>query len=105
MRDSFEGQFTIIRLIRRNTVEVRLMGALSRKHPVFPVSLVKPYHQTGEDYPPSRNKSHNPQDIVEVEDSPVSARQIMNSRNIRLNRKDYRQCLVRLKNQTADKYK
>ncbi|MBW0579706.1 hypothetical protein O181_119421 [Austropuccinia psidii MF-1] len=43
MRDSFLGPFTIIKLIGRNVVEVKLTEEFSRKHPVFPVSLVKPY--------------------------------------------------------------
>ncbi|MBW0501762.1 hypothetical protein O181_041477 [Austropuccinia psidii MF-1] len=105
MRDSFVAPFTIIRLIGKNAVEVRLTGELSRKHPVFPVILVKPYHQRGEENIPSRNKSHTPQDLVEVEDSPGPVRKIINSRNIRLNRKDHRQYLVRFKNQKADKDK
>ncbi|MBW0512305.1 hypothetical protein O181_052020 [Austropuccinia psidii MF-1] len=41
MRDSFVGPFTIIRLIGKNAVEVRLTEEFSREHPVFPVSLVK----------------------------------------------------------------
>ncbi|MBW0523282.1 hypothetical protein O181_062997 [Austropuccinia psidii MF-1] len=43
MRDSFLGPFTIIKLIGRNVVEVKLTEDFSRKHLVFPVSLVKPY--------------------------------------------------------------
>ncbi|MBW0531642.1 hypothetical protein O181_071357 [Austropuccinia psidii MF-1] len=41
MRDSFLRPFTIIRLIRKNAVEVKLTEEFSRKHPVFPMSLVK----------------------------------------------------------------
>ncbi|MBW0472574.1 hypothetical protein O181_012289 [Austropuccinia psidii MF-1] len=74
MRDSLLGPFTIIRLIGKNSLEVRLKEEFSRKHPAFPVSLVKSYHQTGEDMFPSRIKSHTPQEIVEVEDSPVPVR-------------------------------
>ncbi|MBW0474642.1 hypothetical protein O181_014357 [Austropuccinia psidii MF-1] len=40
MRDSFVGPFNIIKLIGRNEVEVKLTEGFSRKHPVFPVSLV-----------------------------------------------------------------
>ncbi|MBW0464021.1 hypothetical protein O181_003736 [Austropuccinia psidii MF-1] len=57
MRDSFVGPFTIIKLIGKNAVEVRLTEYFSRKHPVFPMSLVKPYFQTGEDRFPSRKKT------------------------------------------------
>ncbi|MBW0545845.1 hypothetical protein O181_085560 [Austropuccinia psidii MF-1] len=48
MRDSFVGPLTIINLIGKNAVEVKLTEECSRKHPVFPVSLVKPYLQTEE---------------------------------------------------------
>ncbi|MBW0492231.1 hypothetical protein O181_031946 [Austropuccinia psidii MF-1] len=60
MRDTFVGAFTIIRLIRKNEVEVQLTEDFSRKHPVFPVSLVKPYHQTGEDKLPCRSRNPTP---------------------------------------------
>ncbi|MBW0476898.1 hypothetical protein O181_016613 [Austropuccinia psidii MF-1] len=48
MRDSFVGPFTIIKLIAKNVVETKLTEESSRKHPVLPVSLVKPYSQTEE---------------------------------------------------------
>ncbi|MBW0553061.1 hypothetical protein O181_092776 [Austropuccinia psidii MF-1] len=70
MRDSFLGPFTIIKLIGKNAVEVKLTEEFSRKHPVFPVSLVKPYFQTEEDKFPSRKKNPTPPVTVEVEDSP-----------------------------------
>ncbi|MBW0487605.1 hypothetical protein O181_027320 [Austropuccinia psidii MF-1] len=67
MRDSFVGPFTIMKMIGKNVVEVRLTEEFSRKHPVFPVSLVKPYFQTEEYKFPSRNKNPTPPEIVEVE--------------------------------------
>ncbi|MBW0515346.1 hypothetical protein O181_055061 [Austropuccinia psidii MF-1] len=105
MRDSFVGNFTIIKLIGKNAVEVKLTEGLSRKHPVFPVSLVKPYFQTEEDKFPSRKKKATPTEIVEVEDSPAPVKKIIKPRKIRLNGKDQRQYLVTYKNQTADKDK
>ncbi|MBW0495141.1 hypothetical protein O181_034856 [Austropuccinia psidii MF-1] len=105
MRDSFLGPFTIIRLIGKNAVEVKLTEKFSRKHPVFPVSLVKPYFQAEEDKFPSRKKNPTPPDIVEVEDSPGPVSRIIRARKIRLNGKDQRQYLVRFKCQTADKDK
>ncbi|MBW0510188.1 hypothetical protein O181_049903 [Austropuccinia psidii MF-1] len=103
MRDSFVGPFTIIKLIGKNAVEVKLTEEFSRKHLVFPVSLVKPYLQTEEGKFPSRKKNSTPPEIVEVEDSPGPAKKIIKARKIRLNDKDQRQYLVRFKNQTADK--
>ncbi|MBW0556437.1 hypothetical protein O181_096152 [Austropuccinia psidii MF-1] len=88
-----------------NAVEVKLTEEFYRKHPVFPVSLVKPYFQTEEDKFPSREKNPTPPEIVEVEDSPGPVKKIIKARKIRLNGKDQRQCLVRFKNQAADKDK
>ncbi|MBW0500133.1 hypothetical protein O181_039848 [Austropuccinia psidii MF-1] len=99
MGDPFVGPFTIIKLIGRNAVEVKLTEEVSRKHPVFPVSLVKPYFQTEEDNFPSRKKNPTPPEIVEVEYSPFHVRKI------RLNGKYQRQYFVRFKNQTEDKDK
>ncbi|MBW0490937.1 hypothetical protein O181_030652 [Austropuccinia psidii MF-1] len=102
MRDSFSGPFTIIKLIGKNAVEVKLTQEFSRKHPVFPVSLVKPYFHTEEDKLPFRKKNRTPSEIVGVEDSPGPVKKIIKARKIRLNDKYQRQYLVRFKNQTAD---
>ncbi|MBW0477662.1 hypothetical protein O181_017377 [Austropuccinia psidii MF-1] len=63
MRYSFVEPFTIIKLIGKNEVEINLTEEFSRKHPVFPVSLVKPYFQTEEDNFPSRKKNPTPPEI------------------------------------------
>ncbi|MBW0541826.1 hypothetical protein O181_081541 [Austropuccinia psidii MF-1] len=89
-------------LIGKNAVEVKLTEEFSRKHPVFPVSLVKPYFQTEQDKFPSRKKDPTPSEIVEVYGSAGPVRKIIKARKIRLNGKDQRQYLVRVKNQTAD---
>ncbi|MBW0497329.1 hypothetical protein O181_037044 [Austropuccinia psidii MF-1] len=91
MTDSFLGTFTIIQLIGKNEVEVGLTEDFSRKHPVFPVSLVKPYLQTKEDKFLSREKNPTPPEIVEVEDSPGPVKRIIKARKIRFNGKDQRQ--------------
>ncbi|MBW0498220.1 hypothetical protein O181_037935 [Austropuccinia psidii MF-1] len=77
-------------LIGKNEVEVKLTEEFSRKHPVFPVSLVKPYFQTEEDKFPSRRKNPTPPEIVEVEDSPGPVSKIITARKIRLNGKGQR---------------
>ncbi|MBW0534274.1 hypothetical protein O181_073989 [Austropuccinia psidii MF-1] len=105
MRDAFVGPFTIIKLVGKNAVEVKLTEEFSRKHPVFPVSLVKPYFQTVDNKFPSRKKNLTPPEIVEVEDSPGPVSKIIRARKIRLNGKDQRQYLVRFKIQAADKDK
>ncbi|MBW0464028.1 hypothetical protein O181_003743 [Austropuccinia psidii MF-1] len=54
---------------------------------------------------PSKNKSHTPQDIVQVEDSLGTVNNIMKAWKIRINAKDHGQYFVRLKNQKSDKDK
>ncbi|MBW0470173.1 hypothetical protein O181_009888 [Austropuccinia psidii MF-1] len=103
MRDSFLGTFTIIKLIAEIAVEFKLTDQFSRKHPAFPVSLVKPYFQKEEDKLPSRNKNPTTPEIVEVENSPGPVKKNIKARRIRINDKDQRQYLVILRNQTADK--
>ncbi|MBW0524014.1 hypothetical protein O181_063729 [Austropuccinia psidii MF-1] len=73
------GTFTIIKLVGKDAAE------------------------RGEGKLPSRNKTPTPQGIVEVEDSPGPVKNIIKDRKIRLNGKEQRQYLVRLKKQTADK--
>ncbi|MBW0590972.1 hypothetical protein O181_130687 [Austropuccinia psidii MF-1] len=82
MRDSFVGPLTIINLVGKNAVEVKLTQEFSRKHPVFRVSLVKPYFQTEEGKFPSMRKSPTPPEIVEVEDSPGPVKKIIRARKI-----------------------
>ncbi|MBW0490800.1 hypothetical protein O181_030515 [Austropuccinia psidii MF-1] len=71
--------------------------------PSVPSGFVQSFPPNSFNRFPSRNKSHTPQDIVEVEDFPGPVKKIMKAGKIRLNVKDHRQYLVRLKNQTADK--
>ncbi|MBW0484470.1 hypothetical protein O181_024185 [Austropuccinia psidii MF-1] len=92
-------------LIEKNAVEVKLTEEFSRKHPVFPVSLVKPYFQTEEDRFPSRKKNPTPPEIVEVEDSPGPVKRIIKARMIRLNGKHQSKYLFRFRNQIEDKDK
>ncbi|MBW0487725.1 hypothetical protein O181_027440 [Austropuccinia psidii MF-1] len=104
-RESFAGPFTIIKFVRNLAGEVKLTEKFSRKHPVFPVSLVKLYFQTEEDKFPSKKSNPTPPEIVEVEASPGQVKKIIRARKIRLNFRDPRQYLVRFKDQTADRDK
>ncbi|MBW0512047.1 hypothetical protein O181_051762 [Austropuccinia psidii MF-1] len=71
-----------MKLIGVNAVEVKLTEEFSRKHPVFPVSLVKAYLQTEEDKFPSRKRDPTPPEIVEGEDSPGHVKKIIKARKI-----------------------
>ncbi|MBW0473874.1 hypothetical protein O181_013589 [Austropuccinia psidii MF-1] len=105
MRDSLVGPFTIINLIGKNAVVVKLSEEFSRKHPVFRMSLLKSYFQTEEDKLPYRKRIPTPPEIVEVEDSRGPVKEIIKARKIRLNGKYPRQYLFRFKNQIAVKDK
>ncbi|MBW0509152.1 hypothetical protein O181_048867 [Austropuccinia psidii MF-1] len=91
MIEAFERALTIISLVGKNALEVILTEECSRRPPFFPVSLVKPYHNTGEDRFPSRNNTQLQQEIVEVVAFPGPAKKITNSRKIGLNGKYHRQ--------------
>ncbi|MBW0500308.1 hypothetical protein O181_040023 [Austropuccinia psidii MF-1] len=88
-----------------NVVEVKLTEEFSRKHPVIPVSLVKPYFQTDEDKFPCRKRNLTPPEIVEVEYCPGPVKKIIKARKIRLNGKDQRKYLVKFQTQKSDKDK
>ncbi|MBW0537338.1 hypothetical protein O181_077053 [Austropuccinia psidii MF-1] len=103
MIDSFVAQFTIVRPIIINAVEVRLTDGFNTKHAVFSVSLVKPYNQKDD------NKFINSKNIVTHEilveeyDSPGPVKRRIKASKIRINGKDNRQYLVRFKSLPADK--
>ncbi|MBW0527559.1 hypothetical protein O181_067274 [Austropuccinia psidii MF-1] len=88
MRDSFVGAFTIIQLIGKNAMVVKISEESSRKHPVFPVSLVKPYFQTEEEMFAFRRKDPTLPEIMEVEDSLCPVKKNIKARKTRLNGKD-----------------
>jgi hypothetical protein len=99
LKPSFVGPFTIIKLHGKNAVEVILSEELSRKHPVFPVSLVKPYEQRTEEVVESQ-----PLPILETpEKEKFKVHKILKEKKERINGKDTRLYLVRWKNQSADK--
>lgn len=82
-------------------MEVILSEELSKKHPVFPVSLVKPYH--------TRNALElNKKVIVKIPLLPedktnkLQVQKILKEKKARQNGKDIKLYLVRYKNQSAD---
>ncbi|MBW0554822.1 hypothetical protein O181_094537 [Austropuccinia psidii MF-1] len=77
MRHSFVPPFTIIKLMGRNAVEVKLMEQFSRKHPVFAMSLVKPYFQTEKEKFPSTKENTTPPEIMVEVDSPGPVKKII----------------------------
>ncbi|POW09151.1 hypothetical protein PSTT_07062 [Puccinia striiformis] len=83
MRDSFAGPFVVKALHGKNAVEVILTGEFGRKHPTFPVSLVKHYNDPNAEkfplrqtvkvvIPPMEHSTKNKNSHV-VEDTPPSS--------------------------------
>lgn len=65
----FIGPFTVNRLLGPNAVQVNLTKEHRRKHPVFPISLVKRYTPTNPDKFPDRNISAPPlPELIDGED-------------------------------------
>ncbi|MBW0495150.1 hypothetical protein O181_034865 [Austropuccinia psidii MF-1] len=88
---------------RKNAAGVRITQEFSQKHPEFPVTLVKPYFQTGEEKVPSKTKTTNPPYRVQVEDSCGPLKKIIKEKKTRLSVKDQKQHLVSFKSQTENK--
>ncbi|MBW0480200.1 hypothetical protein O181_019915 [Austropuccinia psidii MF-1] len=105
--DFKEGDQVLVSTLNFNNLKgpkkVKLTEELSRKHPVFPVSLVKPYFQMEKDKFPSRKKNSTPPEIVEFEDSLGPVKKIIKAKEIRLNGKDQRQYFIGFEHLTAYK--
>ena len=103
LRDSFIGPFTIKKLHGKNAVEVILTGELERKHPTFPVSLIKPYVNSDNDKFPLR-KSVVKVVIPPLEKEPIKIKKIIQHRKIRKNNEDVKQYLVRYSGSKEDEW-
>ena len=100
MKPSFVGPFSIKQLHGKNAVEVILSDELSRKHPVFPVSLVKPYKSRNNREP----ENTSPVPLLEpAKGEKLQVYKILKDKKERIQGKDTRLYLVRYKNQSADK--
>ncbi|MBW0541914.1 hypothetical protein O181_081629 [Austropuccinia psidii MF-1] len=55
-KDSFAGPFMIKALHGPNAVQLELTGESMKKHPAFPVSLIKPYSSSYKELFPLTNK-------------------------------------------------
>ncbi|MBW0543706.1 hypothetical protein O181_083421 [Austropuccinia psidii MF-1] len=66
LKDYFAGPFMIKALHEANAVQLELTGELMRKHPIFPVSMIKPYSSSDKELFPLRNKP--PLEIAPLEE-------------------------------------
>ncbi|MBW0515524.1 hypothetical protein O181_055239 [Austropuccinia psidii MF-1] len=58
LKDSFAGTFMIRELHSPNAVQMKLTGELMKKHPVFPLSLIKTYSHNDNKLFPLCKKPH-----------------------------------------------
>jgi hypothetical protein len=102
MRNSFAGPFVIKALHGKNAVEVILTEEFSRKHPTFPVSLIKHYHPSDKDKFPERNTPTNTPTPVEEDTSPGIIQKVLREKRVKKDGKETKLYLVRYKNKEAD---
>jgi hypothetical protein len=60
LKQAYIGPFKVIRMIGSNAVHIDLPPAYGKRHPVFPVSLLKPYAKSNDEMFPDRRK-HMPE--------------------------------------------
>ncbi|MBW0592377.1 hypothetical protein O181_132092 [Austropuccinia psidii MF-1] len=99
LKDCFSGPCVIKSLHGENAVEVELSEELSKKHPTFPVSLIKPYKVSDDGKFPLRYKF--PQVIPPIESSGrKKITKVLKERKLRTNK--VRGYLVRYSDPTCE---
>lgn len=103
LQDSWVGPFMIKKMHGPNAAELILTGDMLRKHPTFPVSLLKPWKDPElEKFPLRKNEPIEPPVIPE----PVSAiTKILKHKLVKIAGKDTRLYLVRFKGKSSDEDK
>ena len=102
LQDAFVGPFVVTKFYGPNAVEVILTGEFERKHPVFPISLLKRYN------PPEneeiRGSQPRPRVVVPVlpSDGEKKFLKILRQKRVKQDNKDIILYLVRYKNKSAD---
>ncbi|KAI7959262.1 hypothetical protein MJO28_003053 [Puccinia striiformis f. sp. tritici] len=91
LKPAFVGPFVIKALHGKNAVEVILSELLSRKHPVFPVSLVKPYQgrPTEEDTIPEEQNLPPIPLLEPLKGDVLKVHKILKDKKSRINGKDH----------------
>ncbi|MBW0563096.1 hypothetical protein O181_102811 [Austropuccinia psidii MF-1] len=99
LKYSFSGPFMIKALHGPNAVPLELTGEVEKKHPTFPVSLIKPYSSSGKELFPLRNKP--PLEIFPLEEGEEKKIvKVLKERRTRNNKE--REYLVRYRNPTQE---
>ena len=103
LQDSFVGPFIVTNLYGKNAVEVILTGELSRKHPVFPVSLLKHYKDP-QDTAIRKNSEQKPALVIPILQPEGEKKFLKNlkQKRVKIDNKDVILYLVRYKHRSAD---
>ncbi|KNE87681.1 hypothetical protein PSTG_18928, partial [Puccinia striiformis f. sp. tritici PST-78] len=102
VRDQFVGPFAIRALHGKNTIEVVLTEEFGRKHPTFPVSLAKHYHEPDQSKFPNRIGALPIPPPVEPDQQPTAIHKVLKEKRVKVQGKDIKMYLVRYKNTGAD---
>lgn len=103
LQDSFVGPFVIKKLIGKNALELILTEEFDRKHPVFPVSLIKKFKENEDSKFKSRTKQTEKPIVFEPEEDKEILKIIGQKRIRDINNKDKVLYLVRYKKNNSDK--
>jgi hypothetical protein len=101
LQDQFVGPFVILKFHGSNAVEVALTEEFGRKHPVFPISLIKKYHASDKSKFPDREIPKQAPIQFETDGEKIFSK-IIKQRETNTNGKPTTLYLVRYKNRSAD---
>ncbi|MBW0501340.1 hypothetical protein O181_041055 [Austropuccinia psidii MF-1] len=99
LKDSFTGPFMIRELHGPNSLQLELTGELMKKHPNFPVSLIKPHSSSDKEFFPLIKKP--PLEIPPLEEG-EEKKIVKGLKERRTTNKKERQYLVRYRNLTQE---
>ncbi|POV94569.1 hypothetical protein PSHT_16136 [Puccinia striiformis] len=102
VRDQFVGPFAIRALHGKNAIEVVLTEEFGRKHPTFPVSLAKHYHEPDQSKFPNRIGAPPIPPPVEPDQQPTAIHKVLKEKRVKVQGKDIKMYLVRYKNTGTD---
>ena len=102
LQDSFVGPFPIRCMHGPNAAELILSGEIEKKHPTFPVSLLKHYKPSDKDKFPLRKEVVVNIPVLKDDSSPLEIKKILKDKIVRIKNKDTRLYLARYKGRTAD---
>ena len=100
LKDPFIGPFVVVDKKGENAIEVDLNGSFSRRHPVFPVSLLKKYSPSDEKRFPQRKGKQKA--LPEINEEEAVIDRVLDQRRVGKGKTLEMQYLVRYKNKTSD---